>query len=102
MIALFIQAKGQNEAEKITDYLLYKKLAFNLVILPKVIVKSIEDNKVIKVNESLIIGKTKALLYEEIINEVKSKFPNCLVYGLPIAAMDWEKFEKLSSGIRKI
>ena len=102
MIALFIQAKGQNEAEKITDYLLYKKLAFNLVILPEVIVKSIEENKVIKVNESLIIGKTKALLYEAIINEVKSKFPNCLVYGLPIAAMDWVMFEKLSSGIRKI
>ena len=102
MMALMIEVKTQKKAEKITDYLLKNDLVFNSMILPSVIIKTKRGNKVIEEQECLIISKTKALLFEQLRHEMQTQFPDCLLYGLPIAAMDWIKFEKLSSDLKKV
>lgn len=101
-MALMIEVNKLNEAQEITDYLLSNDLAFSSIILPSVIIKTRKGDKVIEGKECLTISKTKALLFEKIIAKLNEKFPGSLVYGLPIAAMDWIKFEKLSAYLTKV
>ena len=102
MMALMIEVKNQKKAEKITDFLLSNDMVFSSMILPSIIVKTREGNKVVENRQCLVISKTKALLFEKVIDKMNAEFPGSLVYGLPIAAMDWIKFEKLSADLRKV
>lgn len=91
MIAIHIITENRKDADKISAYL----VANRLMLKPFII-----DNT----NECIIIGRTKALLFEKINTTIKDlNFDSSpIVYSMPILHMDWDEVSKLQTSLEQV
>jgi len=105
MILTDIIAKNKKQALKIVDILMQKRLLLHAAISKKIIYhRHSETGQLIRKKQTLIIGKTKALLFNEINKELKNQFTENmpLLYAVPIVYMDEELATILRSNTAKI
>ncbi len=78
-ISIFITVPNMNIANKITNFLIEKKLVACVNIIPKI--KSVYwwENKVCKINEHLLVMKTMKNNFNKIVKEVEKIHP----YNVP-------------------
>ncbi|NNC84655.1 MAG: hypothetical protein HKN75_01155 [Bacteroidia bacterium] len=105
MILIHILTKDHAQALEISDFLVSKKLTVNAVILQNALVRKRDSsNQLISENQTFVMGKTKALLFNEIDRELRDKYPSNMpvLYSVPIVNMDWDQTEKLVEQTTKV
>ncbi len=105
MILLHIITNQESQAVEIADFLMERKLILDPIIQEKI--KSREgtkDGKFKTVHKTMMLGKTKSLLFCEIDKKLREKYPDNmpLLYSIPIVDMDWEQADQLISETAKI
>ncbi|MDH7448334.1 hypothetical protein [Aquimarina sp. 2201CG14-23] len=98
MILIHIIADTEDKAIEIADFLNKEKLILNSMILENVIIrKRLENGTAQSTNQTLIMGKTKALLFNTIDKKLREKFVDAMpiLYSIPIINMDWEQADEL-------
>ena len=105
MILIHIVPKNNEEADEIVDLLVEKKLLLNAMIHENIRVRQKGTNgKIENFTRTLILGKTKALLFntiDEVLREsYKENMP--VLYSLPIVHMDWLQAEELVQETEKV
>lgn len=100
MILLHIISDQEEQANEIVDFLIEENLILEAVLLEKVSVRKKEGST----NQTLIMGKTKALLFNTIDSLLREKYKEKIpvIYSLPIVNMDWEQSKSLKEDIRKV
>lgn len=95
-IVVLITIPSGNQAEKLANFLLSKKLAACINIVPKVESFFWWQAKIDKAKESLLVIKTKKQLFNKLVKAVKSKHPYSVpeIIALPIVSgnkdyLDW-------------
>ncbi|AZQ60122.1 divalent cation tolerance protein CutA [Maribacter sp. MJ134] len=100
MILAHIIAKDRNQALKIINLLMDQKLLLQAVVSEKTVYeKKNAQGQLVSSKQTLIIGKTKALLFKTINDVLKTNFKTNMpmLYSVPIVYMD----EELASLIRE-
>lgn len=100
MILVHIITQSRSQALEIVDTLLEQKLLFNaMVSRKKVYQKDTDTGELVGTINTLIIGKTRALLFNRINKLLINKYDNTAqmpnLYCLPIVYMDSERAEEL-------
>lgn len=98
MILIHILSKDEDQAIEIVDFLMEEKLILDAVMMEKVFRREKNSEGVIETKEqTLIMGKTKALLFVDIDKRLRSKFKEKMpaLYSIPIVNMDWEQANEL-------
>lgn len=104
MILLHVVAESKVQAVEIADYLIENKLLLDAVITEKVVVrKKNDDGKFRSIEQSLVMGRTKSLLFNYIDQKLRERYPDHmpLVYSVAIVNMDWEQSDLLISKTAK-
>ncbi|MGC1515335.1 MAG: divalent cation tolerance protein CutA [Maribacter sp.] len=105
MILAHISVRDKKHAKKIAKLLMEKNLIFTASIsTKKIFEKNKSTGKVEYINETVITGKTKALLFTTINDLVRSEYPNQMpmVYAVPIIYMDEKQTELLRKQTAKV
>ena len=105
MILLHIISDDEEQAIEIVDFLMEESLLLEGVISEKVLVRKKETfGKSESVAQTLIMGKTKALLFNTIDEILRDKYKkNCpVIYAIPIVQMDWEQSKQLVNEVSKV
>ena len=100
MILLHIISKDEKQAAEIVDFLMEHSLILDAVMMEKVMVrKKGAGGKIETHRHTIILGKTKALLFVEIDKRLRVKYPDKemmpVLYSIPIVNMDWEQVDEL-------
>lgn len=98
MVLLHVVSKDSEQANDIVDFLVKNKLILNALVQEKVVLKKQGDqNKLVSENQILIMGKTKALLFNRIDNLLRAKYRNNMpiLYSIPIVSMDFDQANEL-------
>lgn len=101
MILAHIIVKEKDQTMDIIKLLTEKDLIFSAVIsTKKVFEKDKSTGKLKHLEHTLIIGKTKALLFSTINTILKEKYPKNMpmLYAIPIIYMDDELTDMVRSG----
>lgn len=103
MILVHIGTKNEQQAIEIANYLIEECLLLEVRILSSVDIEH-QNEKVIKSDSYLILGKTKALLFDTIDKSLREKYgKNSLsLYSVPIVNMNWEETAKLRDQTVKV
>lgn len=103
MVLVHIVTKDNQQAEEIAEYLLKKKLMLN-AMFSKVTVMERQGESVIRTKKVLIMGKTKALLFNMIDKELLQKYGENMpeLYTVAIVNMDWQQADKLVNETEKV
>ena len=105
MIQLNIITKNETQANKITTLLHEHQLVMNEYILKEVIGRlPNQAGKLTSVQEVLIVGTTKALLFSTITKLLRVYYPNDtpIIYAVPIVYMDESQTQDLIDGTAKV
>ena len=105
MILLHIITDKEDQAIEIVDFLLDKKMLLEAVLLEKVTVRKKKGTEnPISSSQTLVMGKTKALLFNTIDELIKEKYPDNMpiIYSTPIVHMDWDQSKELVNEVAKI
>lgn len=98
MIQLNIVCHSTDQADEIIKVLLQDHLAINVFKLEGITPAVLQKNKVVyQPGRIMIIGQTKALLFNNIDQMIRKKYSKNmpLVYSLAIVNMDWEQADLL-------
>lgn len=96
MILIHVLTDSMDKAIEISDFLTMERLILNAVIAKDVIIRKNEKGKMVSKDRVLIMGKTKALLFNKIDKELRKRYEKMpVLYSVPIAHMDWEQAEYL-------
>lgn len=105
MILLHIITTVDDQAFEISDLLIEEKLILEAVVFNSVVVREKgQDGKFKSINKTMIMGKTKSLLFEYIDKKLREKYPNRMpiLYSVPIVNMDWEQSDMLIKQTAKV
>lgn len=104
MILLHIISDEEEQAIEITDFLIENNLILDAVLLEKVAVRKKEKGTPKSTSQTLVMGKTKALLFSTIDQLLKEKYGSKMpiIYSTPIVHMDWEQSKELVNEVAKI
>lgn len=104
MILAYIISNNPEEAEEIALDLLEKELVFSLNILHNVKSMRRSGGKIVSLNRTIVLAKTKALLYKEIEKEVKrvQTSGTAIVFSMPITQMSQDLFDQIQSNTLKV
>ena len=104
MILLHIISDEEEQAIEITDFLIENNLILDAVLLEKVAVRKKEKGTTKSTSKTLVMGKTKALLFTSIDEMLKNKYKEKMpvIYSTPIVHMDWEQSKELVNEVAKI
>jgi len=105
MVQINIITKNVKQANAITSLLNSEKLIVNEYILKQVVGRLPNDeNKIKNVDEVLIVGTTKALLFNTIVNTLRANFKDQMpvVYAVPIVYMEESQTEALKANTAKV
>ena len=102
MITLKVCSSSIDQIKGIAQFLLEQKLAIDININSinrlNLVNNTLEESSFFELN-----GKTKALLFQNIDDLIKSKFkPAPEIYSSPIVHMDWEQTKLLAKEIINI
>ncbi|WP_299443305.1 hypothetical protein [uncultured Aquimarina sp.] len=98
MILIHIITDNEDRAIEIADFLNKEKLILNSMILEKVSIRErLKNGTSQSTDRILIMGKTKALLFNTIDKKLREKYSGNMpiLYSLPIINMDWEQADEL-------
>lgn len=98
MILAHIIVRDIEQTMDIIKVLIAHDLIFNACISTKNVYEKNKDNGSLEhYEQTLIIGKTKAMLFSKINDLLKIKYPNTmpLLYAIPIVYMDEEQTDLL-------
>ncbi|MBN1117954.1 MAG: divalent cation tolerance protein CutA [Bacteroidales bacterium] len=104
MILAYIISNSKEEAEKIAVDLLEKKFVYSVNIIPDVPSMKWKGDEIIKINRTIVLAKTKALLYNQIEEEVKriQTTGTAIVFSMPVSQMSQGLFEEIQTNTLKI
>ncbi|WP_047545408.1 divalent cation tolerance protein CutA [Psychroserpens sp. Hel_I_66] len=105
MIQLNIITKNEDQANRITDLLHEHGLVVNEYILKEVVGRlPNQEGKLTNVDEVLIVGVTKALLFNTINKLIRVHYPKDtpIIYAVPIVYMDEIQTQDVISETAKI
>lgn len=105
MIQLHIISRDARQAKEITTLLFEEKLVLNEVIVNDVTGRHPNDSgQLTSIEEVLIIGTTKALLFNAIDELLQLKYPDNMpiIYAVPIIYMNMEQTEFLKNNTAKV
>ncbi len=105
MIQINIISKNIEQANEITTLLFEEKLVMNEYILKEVVGRLPNDKgSLSSVDEVLIVGTTKALLFKTIVELLELKYDKQLpiIYAVPIVYMEESQSESIRSGTAKV
>lgn len=104
MVLLHIVSKNNQQLTEIVDYLLEEKLILNAIIQENVVIRKNIDGEFKSEKRVMMIGKTKALLFNTIDTMLRQKFSSNMpvLYAVPIVAMDWEQADELVRETTKV
>lgn len=105
MILIHIIPNHPDQTQEIVDMLIGDQLILNAIIQDNITVR--QKNKagqLENVISTLIMGKTKGLLFPIIDKALQGKYKHDMptLYSLPIVHMDWEQAEELVQETSKI
>ncbi|CAN5412056.1 hypothetical protein BH23BAC1_BH23BAC1_34010 [soil metagenome] len=105
MILLHIITNEKEQAIEIVDYLVKEKLILDAIIMENITGrKRVGKGNFKSMDQTLIIGKTKALLFNTVDEQLREKYKKNMpvLYSIPIVNMDWEQANDLIKGTAKI
>ena len=105
MVLIHIICNTDQQATEIVDLLVEEKLILNAVILERVVVRKKGGNGQLQSEkQTLIMGKTKSLLFNNIDERLREKYKDEMpdLYSVPIVNMDWEQTGKLMEETLKV
>jgi hypothetical protein len=105
MILLHIISDTEPQAIEIADLLIEEKLIFDAVILDKIMVRRKSETKKFESRKKhLVLGKTKALLFNDVDKLLRKKYQDQMpdIYSLPIVNMDFQLAIELVSETSKV
>ena len=104
MILTYIISNSREEAETIALDLIEKKRVYSLNILPDMPSMQWENDKIMKINRTIVLAKTKALLYKEVEDEVKriQTSGTAVVFSRPITQMSQNLFDSIQKNTLKV
>jgi uncharacterized protein involved in tolerance to divalent cations len=103
MILLHIISDDEEQAIEIANFLIEKDLILDTTLLEKVSMRKKINNQIESMSKTLIMGKTKAILFDAINELLKEKYKENMpvIYSLPIVFMDWEDSKELANEVAK-
>ncbi|MEM6517208.1 MAG: hypothetical protein AAF688_13565 [Bacteroidota bacterium] len=105
MVQINIITKNVEQANKITALLYEEKLILNEYILREVVGRLPNDqNELTNVEEVLIVGTTKALLFNTIVKTLEKQWKDNMpvIYAVPIVYMEESQTEAIKEGTAKV
>jgi len=97
MILAYIISNSAEEAEEIALNLLEKRLVYSTNIIPEIRAFRREGDKIIKHTRTIVLAKTKSMLYPQIEKEVETlqKTGTAIVFSIPFVQMSQELFNNI-------
>ncbi len=104
MVLIHIICDSQKQAADIVDFLIDEKLMLNPLVSSKLLHKQLKNGQKKSFKRTIVMGTTKALLFNKINHHIKEKFPNNtpLVYAMPIIYMDETQSEDLRLSTERV
>lgn len=104
MIQAYILTNSAEEAEAIAIDLLEKKLVYSINIISEIKSMRRENNRIIKLNRTIMLAKTKSLLYKKLEEEVQKvqTTGTAIVFSMPITQMSQNLFDNIQSNTLKV
>lgn len=90
MVLIHIISNSSKQATDIVDFLIDEKLMLNALVSNKMLHKRLKNGQKESFEQTLVMGTTKALLFNKISQIIKEKFLDNppLIYAMPIIYMD--------------
>lgn len=103
MILIYVISNSKDEAEGIALDLLEKKLVASVNLIPDLSSMRWENDKIIKLQRTIVLAKTKALLYTQIEDEIKrvQTSGTTIVFSMPITQMSQDLFDSIQANTLK-
>lgn len=104
MILAYIIANSKKEADIISEDLLDKRLVYSVNILPEVQSMRREGDQIIRLRRTIILAKTKSLLYKDLEEEVKRVqiSGSAIVFSMPLTQMSQDLFDNIQKYTLKV
>ncbi|NJM14552.1 MAG: divalent-cation tolerance protein CutA [Bacteroidales bacterium] len=104
MILAYIISNSAEEAEQIALDLLEKQLVFSVNIISNIRSMRREKDKITSLSRTIVLAKTKSLLYKEIEDEVKrvQTTGTAIVFSMPITQMSQDLFDSIQANTLKV
>jgi len=106
MVLIYVVTKNRETGVSIAKKLIEKKLAYSINVLPDVTSfrPSNDESEIIEYTETLILVKTKALLYkkvEEAVHGIKG-IEHPIIFSLPITQISEEMFKNIQANTQMV
>lgn len=104
MILAYIISNSREEAETIAVDLLEKNLVYSVNLIPDIPSMRKENGKIVKLQRTIVLAKTKALLYPKIESEVKrvQTTGTAILFSIPISQMSQDLFDNIQEATLKV
>lgn len=104
MILAYIISNSREEAEIIAEDLLEKRLVYSVNLIPDIPSMRRENNEIIKLQRTIVLAKTKSLLYKHIEDEVKrvQTSGTTIVFSMPLTQMSQGLFDSIQANTLKV
>ena len=104
MILAYIISNSREEAENIALDLLEKRLVYGVNIIPDTPSMRWEKDKIIKLQRTIVLAKTKSLLYKQIEEEVKrvQTTGSAIVFSMPLTQLSQDLFDNIQENTQKV
>lgn len=99
MILAYIISNSKEEAENIAVDLLRKQLVFSVNIIPEIQSMRLENGEITNLKRTIVLAKTKSILYQEIEDEVKrvQTTGTAIVFSMPMIQSSQELFDNIQT-----
>lgn len=103
MIELHIITKKPQQVKEIVELLINEKLITGTTVLDTVSSYKSDQGEIETVLTNLLIGRTKAILFNTIEKLLKDKYGDSMpvIYGMPLVNMDLKHSEKLQKVVKE-
>lgn len=104
MVLIHIICDSPAQANDIVDFLIDEKLMLNALVSNKILHKRLKNDRKKSFEQTLVMGTTKALLFNKINKQIKKKFAKNfpLIYAMPIIYMDEHLNLELQTKTQKV
>ena len=104
MILAYIISNNRDEAESIAIDLLEKKIVYSVNIIQDITSMRRENDKIIRLKRTIVLAKTKSLLYKQIEEEVKrvQTTGSAIVFSMPLTQMSNDLFDNIQMNTLKV
>ncbi len=104
MILIHISTNDEQLGEEIAEFLVEDRLIVDAFIMNGIRKFRTTEGKVVLENQILVMGKTKAILFDTIDKILKQKYGAKLptLYSVPIVHMDWNQSKDLKEQTKQM